>query len=85
MTATKPEWLALHGGEARASKDGQSWVVYLGGEPQYLLVAVPVAGKFGCRVSQTNNGKRLDGPGTWDTVAQALAGGLDVLRQKLGW
>jgi hypothetical protein len=84
MAAT-PEWLTRHGGEVRPGKDTPSWAVYLEGEPQYILLAVPVAGKFGCRISQTVNGKRLDGADTWANAEQALAGGLEVLRQKLGW
>jgi hypothetical protein len=85
MAVTTPDWLATHGGEVRESKGSPSWVVYLDGEPAYLLVAVPVAGKFGCRISETVSGRRLDGPGTWDGVAPTLAGGLDELRKRLGW
>jgi hypothetical protein len=82
---TTPEWLAKHGGELKANRDGQSWAVYVGGEPQYLVMPVPAEGKFACRVSQTNNGKRLDGPTVHDTLEDALKGGLEDLRKVLGW
>jgi hypothetical protein len=85
MPATAPDWLTQRGGELKESKDGQSWLVYLSKEPQYLLLAVPTGGKVGCRITQTNNGKRYDGATTWATVPEALAGGLNVLRQALGW
>jgi hypothetical protein len=82
---TTPDWAARHGGELRASKDGQSWTLYLGGEPQYLLAPTPVAGKYGCRVTQTVNGKRLDSGAAYPTPDAALRGGLDDLRKALGW
>jgi hypothetical protein len=83
---TTPDWLAQHGGELRASRDGRSWVVYFDGEPQYLLMAVPVKGKFGSRISQTINGRRLDKDGTtFPTPEEAARGGLEELRKALGW
>ena len=85
MSVTTPDWLTRHGGELRPSKDGRSWLVYLGGEPQYLLLAVPAEGKFACRVSQTVNGRRLGGKNTYPTLEDAARGGLEDLRQALGW
>jgi hypothetical protein len=85
MAVTNPDWLTQHGGDLRLSKDGLSYTVYLAGEPQYLLLPIPASGKHACRVSQTNNGKRLDGAGTYPTLAEALRGGLDDLRKALGW
>ncbi len=85
MAASSPEWLTQHGGELRPSKDGKSFTVFFGGEPQYLLLPVPAAGKYACRVSQTINGRRLDGPGTYATADEAVRGGLDDLRKALGW
>ena len=62
MAVTTPDWLTQRGGELRSSKDGRfRYTVYLAGEPQYLLLPVPVGGKHACRVSQTINGRRLDG------------------------
>jgi hypothetical protein len=85
MTATTPDWLTRRGVQLQASKDGQSWLVYLGKEPQYLLMAVPVKGQFGCRITQTINGRRLDGRIRCAAVEAALHGGLDELRKALGW
>jgi hypothetical protein len=85
MAVTAPQWLTQHGGELRASKDGKSYTVYLRGEPQYLLLPVPAGGKHACRVSQTINGKRLDGGATFATLDEAAGGGLEDLRKALGW
>ena len=85
MTATTPDWLTQRDVHLQASKDGLSWLVYLGKEPQYLLLAVPVKGQYGCRISQTINGRRLDGGATYPTVEAALQGGLEELRRTLGW
>jgi hypothetical protein len=85
MTMTAPDWLTRRGVQLQASKDSQSWLVYLGKEPQYLLMAVPVKGQYGCRITQTINGRRLDGGATYPSVETALQGGLDELRKALGW
>ena len=82
---TTPDWLTQHGGEARLSKDGRSVTVYLGGEPQYLLILAPTAGKYGCKVVQSNNGKRLDGGAAFPSPDAAFQGGLEDLRKALGW
>jgi hypothetical protein len=85
MAVTTPEWLTQRGGELRESKDGHSWLVCFAGQPQYLVMPVPVGGKFGCRISQTINGKRLDGPTTYPSREDAGRGGLEDLRKALGW
>jgi hypothetical protein len=80
-----PEWLSKHGGELRPSKDGQSFVVYFAGQMQYVLALDPVKGKFGCRVTQTNNGRRLDSGGSFDSPDAAINAGLDGICKALGW
>jgi hypothetical protein len=85
MTVATPDWLTHRGVRLQASKDGGSWLVYLGPEPQYLQQAVPVKGQFGCRITQTINGRRLDGGAVYPTLDAALQGGLDELRKALGW
>ena len=82
---TTPEWLTQHGGEARAGKDGRSVTVYFAGQPQYLLVLAPVAGKYGCKVSQSINGKRLDSGASYPSPEAAFQGGFEDLRSGLGW
>ena len=85
MTVTVPEWLKARGAELRGSKDGHTWTVYFAGLPQYLLEPLPAAGTFTCRVTQTINGKRLEGKGIYATREEALRGGLEDLRNALGW
>ena len=51
----------------------------------YVLMPVPARGKFVCRISQTNNGRRHDGDATFATADEALRGGLDRLREVMGW
>ena len=85
MSVTSPEWLTKRGGDFRPGAVGNSWLVLLGGEPQYRLVPVPADGKYGCQVIQTVNGKRLDKGRTFATPEDALRGGLEDLRQSLGW
>lgn len=85
MTMTTPDWLTRRGVHLQASKDSLSWLVYLGKEPQYLLLPVPVKGQYGCRITQTINGRRLDSGATYASVEAALQGGLEELRKALGW
>jgi hypothetical protein len=85
MSIATPAWLQQRDGRLEGSQDGQSWLVYLASQPQYLLMPTPARGKFSCRISQTNNGRRLDQPAVYDSVEQAVAGGLEQLRQVLGW
>ena len=85
MPVSTPDWLTQRGVHVQESKDGRSWVVYLGKEPQYALVPVPAKGQYSCRVTQTINGQRLDRGTTYHSLDAALQGGLDELRQALGW
>ena len=85
MTVSTPDWLQARGGELRGSKDNHTWTAYFAGLPQYLLEPLPAAGKFGCRVTQMINGRRLDGKGVYASRDEALKGGLDDLRNALGW
>ncbi len=84
MSGTTPDWLLRHGGELRPSKDGRSYMVFFAGQMQYVLVPVPVKGKFGCRVTQTINGRRVDSGNSYDTFDDAVRGGLEDLRRALG-
>jgi len=80
-----PDWLARRGGELRPGPLGNSWYVYFDGEPQYALTVVPVAGKHGCQITQTINGKRLDTGAVKPTDAEAIQNALEDLRMALGW
>ena len=85
MAVSTPDWLTQRSVHLQESKNGLSWLVYLDKEPQYLLMAVPVKGQFGCRITQTINGRRLDSTGTYATRDDAARGGLEDLRKALGW
>ena len=85
MSVTTPEWLSKHGGELRQATVPDTWLILLGGQPQYRLVPVPAAGKSSCQVTQTNNGRRLDGGASYASADEALQGGLEDLRKALGW
>jgi hypothetical protein len=82
---TAPEWLTRHAGDLIPVPNGHALAVVLNGSQQYRLEPMPVGLKFGCRIIQTVNGRRLDGPTTWETKEQALQGGLEELRKLLGW
>ncbi len=82
--ASTPDWLTRHGGELRPGSSESTWFVLLNG-PQYQLTVVPAKGKFTCAVVQTVNGKRLDKGVEYPDPGAALSGGLDELRQVLGW
>ena len=38
-----------------------------------------------CAITQTTNGKRFDAAAKFATLDAALVGGLDQLRESLGW
>ena len=40
---------------------------------------------FGCAITQTQSGKRVESKAVGATPEEALRGGLDELRQALGW
>jgi MFS family permease len=85
MAVNAPDWLKHHDCELKPSRDGHSWLVYLGKELAYVVAPVPAVGAFSCKVTQTINGKRLDHGGTFPTLEDAARGGLEDLRKALGW
>jgi hypothetical protein len=80
-----PDWLAKRGGALQASTQAGIWLVILDGSPQYRLVPIPAGGKYSCQVTQTVNGRRLEGSGTYPSSEDAIRGGLEDLRKALGW
>ena len=85
-TPSVPDWLKLRDGALRPGVLPESWLVMIGGQPMYRLEIRPAAGAHTCSVVQTVNGKRLDdAKTTYPTGGAALAGGLDQLRNALGW
>jgi hypothetical protein len=85
VTATTPDWLTRHGAELRGNPDGRAYAVYFGDDVPYTLHIFPTGGKYGCRVKQTINGKHLEKGAAFPTPEEALRGGLEDLRQALGW
>lgn len=83
--ASIPQWLTKRGAEVKTGRDGQVWTIYFAGQPQYLVEPLPAKGKFTCRVLQTINGKRYDKGGVYATGEEAIQGGLEDLREALGW
>lgn len=83
---TVPDWLAARSGTLKPGVRPETTFVMLEGRPLYKLEVRPATGAFACAVSSTVNGKRLDDTAaTHPTADAAFAGGLDVLRAKLGW
>jgi len=85
MSVLTPDWLIRHGGDLRANPDGLSYAVYFGPELEYLLGVFPIKGQHSCRVKQTINGKPLESGTPHPTADDAVRGGLEDLRQALGW
>ena len=85
MTVTTPHWLVKRNGTLRQAASGNFWLVLVDDKPLYRLVPIPVAGEYGCEVTQTVNGKRLDSGNAYPTADEALHGGLEDLRRALGW
>jgi hypothetical protein len=58
----------------------------IGTQPLYKLEVRPAKGRFICCVMNTVNGKRLDDDSSaYPGFAEAFQGGLEQLRQRLGW
>jgi hypothetical protein len=83
---TVPDWLQSRGGSLKPGVRPETTFVMLDGKPLHKLEVRPAAGKFACAVSDTVSGRRHDDPkATYSDAAAALAGGLDQLRNALGW
>ncbi len=83
---TVPDWLQARGGSVQAGVRPETVFVMLDTHPLYRLEVRPAEGKFVCAISLTNNGRRLDDPKVaYADSSAALTGGLDQLRNVLGW
>lgn len=80
-----PEWLKLRDGTLRPGVFDTTVLVLLGGTPQYRLDARPGGGQYICNVIQTINGRMVGNDTKYPTKDAAWAGGLDTLRETLGW
>jgi hypothetical protein len=88
MTAalTIPDWLSLRAGTIQPGIRPETVFVLIGGQPLYKLEVRPAEGRFACAVMNTANGQRLDNANAiYSSDEQAFAGGLEQLRERLGW
>jgi hypothetical protein len=65
--------------------DQRSWFVVFNNQPQYRLAPVPAGGRYSVEVLQTVNGRRLEKGNLYSSADEAIAGGLEDLREALGW
>lgn len=83
---TAPEWLTKRDCTLTPGIRDHIVFVAVSGKPQYKMEARPAKGKFACVVTQTINGKMIDNAvAEYPTKEAALNGGLDRLKDKLGW
>lgn len=82
---TVPEWLTKRDGALKPGIRTDVQFVLISGAPQYRLDVRPAVGTYSCAVTQTVNGKQLGDGSVYPTADAALTGGLEQLRNKLGW
>ena len=81
-----PEWLAKRDGAIQPGIRPETRFVLVSGQPLYRLDVRPAAGVFSCAVLNAVNSHRLDDPAaTYPSMEAAFAGGLEQLRERLGW
>jgi len=79
------DWLTIRDAEIRPSANGQSWLVYQGGKFLYVIAAIPADGKFSNKIMVSFNGHQIQKGQIYETAQEALEGGLEELREYLGW
>lgn len=83
---TSPEWLTKRDCSLKPGLRDFITLVMMGDQPQYRVEVRPAGGHFAASVTQTTSGKRLDDPKlNYPDADAALAGGLEQLREQLGW
>lgn len=81
-----PEWLTKRDGGFTPGIRADVLFVTVSKKPHYRLEARPAKGQFACSVTQTENGKLIDdASAVYPTADAAFAGGLERLKQRLGW
>ena len=85
-TLPVPDWLKIRDGGLKPGIRPETCFVMVGGQPLYKLEVRPAAGAYTCAVSETVNGRRLDDARTtYPSADAARDGGLEQLREALGW
>lgn len=79
------EWLNKRNAEIRPSANGHSWLLYQGGKFIYMIGALPADGKFTNKIMESNNGNQIQKGKIFESINEALEGGLTELRDHLGW
>jgi hypothetical protein len=85
MNSLTPDWLARRGGNVLLAETGKDLIVYFDGKQQYYLSVVPVKGVFSWKITQSINGLKITSDAVFQSEDQAVHGGLESLRAKLGW
>ena len=81
-----PEWLAKRDGSLAPGVGDHILFVTVSQTPQYRLETRPARGQFACTVTQTQNGRPIDdASAVYPSADAAFAGGLERLKQRLGW
>jgi len=83
---TAPEWLTKRDCTLTPGIRDHIVFVAVSGRPQYKMETRPAKGKFACVVTQTVNGKLIDDAAAeYPTQDAAFSGGLERLKNQLGW
>lgn len=83
---TLPDWLKLRDGSMTPGISSHIVFVNISGRPEYKLEARPSSGQYSCSIISTMNGKLLDdSKPLYANLDAALSGGLERLRDFLGW
>jgi hypothetical protein len=85
MEPTIPNWLAIHGGRLARGANGSKCLVFLQDEPLYRLDTHPAEGRFACEIVHANSGRHIGSSKAFPSETEALQGGLERLREILGW
>lgn len=81
-----PDWLAKRDGSLTPGVRDHILFVTVSKKPMYRLEARPAKGQYECLVMQTVNGKLIDDAGAvYPSADSAFAGGLERLKERLGW
>ena len=86
MPVPAPDWLTKRDGGLSPGVRDHTLFVTVSKKPLYRLEARPAKGQYECLVTQTVNGKLIDdASAVYPSADAAFAGGLERLKQRLGW
>ncbi len=82
---TEPKWLSIRNAEIKTSANGQSWLLYQGGQFLWVIGVIPADGKYSNKIMDSINGKQIQKGMVFGTEQEALESGLLELKAHLGW